>query len=105
MGSKSMMTENSFTKVCEWLQAQIRKQNSIHIVFALNTIPLQHEAWRVDSVTGNETIKLTRSNGHGEPYTYKTVTKEDFQSLDQFLASTQISLSKESIRKSFRGIE
>lgn len=98
------MTENSFIKVCQWLQAHYLKQNSIHIIFQVKdkSGAIKHEAWKFAGIIGNDKIKLERSQGHGNPYLKKDIDKNTFQTLDNFLSCVQISLSKETILKSYK---
>ena len=96
------MTENSFAKVCRWLQSHYLQLNSIYIVLQKNKNDSHsHEAWKYAGTIGDR-IMLERSQGHGNPYLKKEITKDTFKTLESFLACVQISLSKETILKSYK---
>ena len=93
------MTENSFAAVCNWLQSQHLKRNSIYIVFQNGT---EHVAWKFAGTIGTDKIKLERSQGHGNPYLKREIDRNEFKTVEMFMNSIQISLSKESILNSYK---
>ena len=102
------VTEKSFERAIDWLRTNHYDRKN-HIYFVLfDKDKQQHVGWKLDKVNP-DSIVLRRTILQDDPnkqpvYNHKTVTRKDFQNVEELFNSIQMSVSKEFMLKEYKGL-